>query len=262
MAAAAKARGNKFYSSGQYADAISAYTEAIRLDPSHHVYYSNRAMTYLKMRDWDAALADASKCVEINPKFWKGHGRKVKALVELGDYLRAQAAVEAALKAVPNEPEIIKLRDDIAPHVTRARRKSKAGMTRALLMKEEGNERFKAGRHEEAIPYYTKGIAGLSAAERGTALELALYNNRAACYQQISNHQAMVEDASHVLEVDANNQKALLRRALGFEALERYRSALQDIRHLLSINPNVPIANAAQHRIGQTVRRLKQLKKK
>ena len=46
------------------------------------------------------------------------------------------------------------------------------------------------------------------------------------------------------------------------QALERYRSALQDIRHLLSQNPNVPIANAAQHRIGQTVRRLKQLKKK
>ena len=51
-------------------------------------------------------------------------------------------------------------------------------------------------------------------------------------------------------------------RCGGGQALERYRSALQDIRHLLQQNPNVPIANAAQHRIGQTVRRLKQLKKK
>ena len=88
---------------------------------------------------------------------------------------------------------ILKLRDDIAPHVTRARRKSKAGMSRSTRMKAEGNEKFKAGRHEEAIPFYTKGIAGLTGAERGSALELALYNNRAACYQQISNHQAMVQ---------------------------------------------------------------------
>ena len=214
------------------------------------------------MRQWENALADSSKCIELNPKFWKGHGRKIKALVEMQDWLQAQAAVEVALRAVPNEPEILKLRDEIAPHVTRARRKSKAGMSRAMRAKEDGNERFKSGRHEEAIPFYTKGIGALAADERGSKLELALYNNRAACYQQISNHQAMVQDASHVLEHDPDNQKALLRRALGFEALERYRSALQDIRHLLQQNPNVPIANAAQHRIGQTVRRLKQLKKK
>ena len=78
------------------------------------------------MRQWENALADSSKCIELNPKFWKGHGRKIKALVQMGDYIAAQAAVEVALKAVPNMPEILSLRDEIAPHVTRARRKSKA----------------------------------------------------------------------------------------------------------------------------------------
>ena len=48
-------------------------------------------------------------------------------------------------------------------------------MSRAMRMKEEGNEKFKAGRHEEAIPFYTKGINGLAADERGSTLELALY---------------------------------------------------------------------------------------
>lgn len=214
------------------------------------------------MSDWEAALTDSSECVRLNGGFWKGHARKIRAEIELGDYLAAQKSVDAALRAVPNEPEILKLRDEVRPHVARARRKSKAGMTRAALMKEEGNEKFKAGQHEAAIPHYTRGIAGLSQAERGSPLELALYNNRAACYQQISNHSAMVEDCSHVLELDPRNQKALLRRALGLEALERYRSALQDIRALLAVNPNVPIANAAQHRIGATVRQLKALKKK
>lgn len=64
------------------------------------------------------------------------------------------------------------------------------------------------------------------------------------------------------------NVKALLRRGLAYENLERYRSALEDIRNVLAINPTIQMANAAQviffdsvnqqHRIGDAVRRLKQ----
>lgn len=40
--------------------------------------------------------------------------------------------------------------------------------------------------------------------------------------------------------------KALLRRGLAYENLERYRSALEDIRNVLAINPNIEMANSAQ----------------
>lgn len=40
--------------------------------------------------------------------------------------------------------------------------------------------------------------------------------------------------------------KALLRRGLAYESLERYRSALEDIRNVLAINPTIQMANAAQ----------------
>ena len=43
--------------SGKFADAVSEYTQAIRLDPSGHVYYSNRAMTYLKARSTPQTFA-------------------------------------------------------------------------------------------------------------------------------------------------------------------------------------------------------------
>ena len=42
------------------------------------------------------------------------------------------------------------------------------------------------------------------------------------------------------------NVKALLRRGLAYENLERYRSALEDIRNVLAINPSIQMANAAQ----------------
>ena len=84
-----------------------------------------------------------------------------------------------------------------------------------------------------------------------------ILNNRAACNHQLGSHAAIVNDTTAVLEVEPHNIKALLRRGLALEAMERFRSALQDIRAVLAIDPRVEIANKAQHRIGGAVRQLK-----
>ncbi len=44
----AKARGNDLFRKGEFIEAVKAYTEALRHVPDSPVYYSNRAMAYLK----------------------------------------------------------------------------------------------------------------------------------------------------------------------------------------------------------------------
>ena len=60
-----------------------------------------------------------------------------------------------------------------------------------------------------------------------------------------------------VLEYLPKDMKALLRRGLALEAKDQFRSALADIRQYLLLDPKNKIANAASHRIGTVVRRLK-----
>ena len=43
-----KAKGNEFFKAGRYVDAVKQYSEAVRVHPDNPVYYSNRAMAYLK----------------------------------------------------------------------------------------------------------------------------------------------------------------------------------------------------------------------
>jgi tetratricopeptide (TPR) repeat protein len=43
-----KAKGNEFFKVGRYVDAVKQYSEAVRMHPDNPVYYSNRAMAYLK----------------------------------------------------------------------------------------------------------------------------------------------------------------------------------------------------------------------
>ncbi len=61
-------------------------------------------------------------------------------------------------------------------------------------------------------------------------------------------------------QYDENNQKALLRRGLAFEGLERFQLGLTDIRKLLLANPNVAMANKAQHRLQNALRQQRKMK--
>ena len=61
------------------------FSQAIELDPSNHVLYSNRSGAYASLKDWQKALEDANKVTEIKPDWAKGWGRKGTALHGEGD---------------------------------------------------------------------------------------------------------------------------------------------------------------------------------
>lgn len=61
------------------------FSQAIEIDPSNHVLYSNRSACYASLRDFDNALKDAEKTTEIKPDWSKGWARKGAALHGKGD---------------------------------------------------------------------------------------------------------------------------------------------------------------------------------
>ena len=61
------------------------FSEAIELDPTNHVLYSNRSGAYASKKDFAHALEDANKTTEIKPDWAKGWGRKGAALHGDGD---------------------------------------------------------------------------------------------------------------------------------------------------------------------------------
>merc|ERR1712107_788525 len=90
-----KQKGNELFKSGDFANAIKRYTEAIRRNPTDPKIYSNRAACYTKLLSFDLALKDCDKCIELEPNFIKAYLRK------------AMAAYEKALEIDPNCSEAI-----------------------------------------------------------------------------------------------------------------------------------------------------------
>jgi tetratricopeptide (TPR) repeat protein len=58
---------------GQYDKAISDYTKAIELNPKHADTYYSRGLAYNKMGQYDKAISDYTKAIELNPKHAGAH---------------------------------------------------------------------------------------------------------------------------------------------------------------------------------------------
>lgn len=56
---------------GDFRRAVQAYTEAITLDPSNHILYTNRAAAYFKLHHYRESQQDALASRQLNPKWTK-----------------------------------------------------------------------------------------------------------------------------------------------------------------------------------------------
>ncbi|XP_053230146.1 LON peptidase N-terminal domain and RING finger protein 3 isoform X3 [Podarcis raffonei] len=79
-----RCEGNLLYKEKNLQAALQKYNEAIRLEPSDHLTYSNRSQVHSLLNSWEEALKDAEMACNLQPTWIKGHLRKGQALVKLG----------------------------------------------------------------------------------------------------------------------------------------------------------------------------------
>lgn len=93
--------GNYNYDRGDCTQAINAYTKAITLDPKSAENYNNRAYTYMRMKNYAAALPDLNRAIELNPNY-------VNALMNRGDIYNFYYKKDRQ-KAIADYDRVIKL---------------------------------------------------------------------------------------------------------------------------------------------------------
>ena len=235
-----KAQGNEAFKNKRYDEAIQHYTKAIAVDPNIEAcaaIYSNRAASYQALGRFQEALKDAQDCVRVRPGWLKGHYRKGLAYDSLGKLDEAVRAFEDALKTEPANEEVqerlTSTRDRIK---TRNETMKPAQCKTAEEAKTIGNSLFGNGRYDIASEFYGRAIA----LTPGDSEEKAnYYSNRAACRQQIHDYSGVIGDANAALGINPNHVKALLRRAIAYEGLEKWQAALDDYNKVNMMSPGM-----------------------
>jgi tetratricopeptide (TPR) repeat protein len=97
QAEALKAKGNNFFKSGKYEDAIAKYQEATAIDPNEASYWSNMAACYEKLGRFTEMVDASRSCIKADKNFVKGYFRLAVAYKQLNDLVNCIKTLESGL---------------------------------------------------------------------------------------------------------------------------------------------------------------------
>ncbi|KAM9332192.1 E3 ubiquitin-protein ligase TTC3 isoform 1-T1 [Pholidichthys leucotaenia] len=87
-----KNKGNENFKKERYEKAVEFYTKALQYYPDNYKIYGNRALCYIRCKNFLKAAGDAKRATLIKPTWAKGHYRYCEALFEMGEYQLATHA--------------------------------------------------------------------------------------------------------------------------------------------------------------------------
>lgn len=264
-----KAKGNEAFKAQRYQEAIGFYSKAIEVDGNSvaaGALYSNRAASYTSLQQFDLALEDADACIRVRPDWLKGYFRKGVALQATQRLDESVKAFGGALAVDPKNEEVSAKLAELN-NAIKARNESRtpAKCSTADEAKMIGNSLFGQGKYEVSMGYYARAIelfetmvskeAEESEGWKKARKEMAnCYANRAACHQQTHTYRQVIIDCNEALYIDEFHVKALLRRAIAQEGLEKWQKALDDYNLLKRLSPGLSNVSAGAQRCMKALR--------
>jgi tetratricopeptide (TPR) repeat protein len=169
------------HSSGDYENAIRAFSSCIQMDPSHARAFLNRGISYELINNLKAAFADYGKAIELLPEDGKSYYIRGMLLWRLSDAMAITDLVKSsALGYRPAKNFLSK---------------------KASQSNKSPQENIEQSLKEEAIGVLTESI-------RMDPSNASTYLNRGMAYERISNMQQAIADYSKAIELAPDYAKA------------------------------------------------------
>ena len=222
----------------RYEEAITAISEAIEINPNLPILYNDRAITYTISQQYENALADYNKAISLNPLFARAYNNRGSTYDYLQQYDKALADYNQAIAIDP---------DYASPY------------------KNRGNTYYSLGQYHKALADFDKAIAFdpefidayYSRSQLNTVLgkceqveadlqRLEQINSRANIVNNCGKdhysekYDSVVEAIIDLgsIQPDPQFAKSYKYRGDAYLELAQYDKALADYAQAISLNPN------------------------
>lgn len=104
-----KQKGNECFKAGETEESITYYSRAIAFEDTNAVVYANRALAFLRLKNFQKAEEDCSRAISLDPTYLKARTRRGMARHRRGKYEGAIEDFEHVLHLNPENKEVAKL---------------------------------------------------------------------------------------------------------------------------------------------------------
>jgi stress-induced-phosphoprotein 1 len=238
-AAAEKALGTAAYKKKNFDTALQHYRKALEMDPTNMVYLLNTSAVFMEKKDFESAIAEATKAVEVGQDnrgdfklMGKAYGRIAKAHFQMGNLDEASRFYDRSLSNA-RTPAVLEEKKKLDKAIKEKARLAYIDPEKAKEAKERGNALFKTGDFPGAIKEYSEAI-------KRDPEEAAFYSNRAACYTKLAEPALALADADKCIEIDPAFLKGYVRRGNSLLAMRKKKEAEEAFAKAAAIDPNHP----------------------
>ncbi len=196
-------RGVGYLDKGDFDSAILEFNKALEIDPGNGDAYYNRGVAYYDKGEYERAISDYTKAIEINPKDTDAYNNRGLIYYEKSDY---EKAISDYTKAIEIDPMY-----------------ADTYYNRALAY-------YNKGEYDTAISDYTKVIE-LSPKDTDA------YNNRGIIYYERGDYDKAISDYTKTIEIDPGYVDAYFNRGIIYYDRQDYDRAISDYTKVIELDP-------------------------
>ena len=198
--------------------ALTDFNRAIELAPNRGATYSQRGLTYVRLKEFDRAIVDYNKAIELDPRSASFINDRGVAYMDLKDYKRAIADFDSAIALDPRYA---------LPYNNRARA------------------------HVLGSSDHTRAIADLNRAIEINPSYALAFENRGFSYLDTKDLGKAIADFSKALDLNPRSARALNGRGVAYERQGSRDLAVSDYRRALEVDQSYSVARQNLTRLGE-----------
>ena len=198
------AEGNAYYDARQFQEALSAYEQAISLDPNYAPAYVGKGIALRNLKRYEEALLANERAIQLDPTDAAAYNNKSRVLNDLKWYYEALLASERAIQLNPNYP---------------------------TAYYNKGYALGELGRYEEELAAYECAI-------QLNPNYILAYNAMGVTLNTLKRHEEALACFDRVIQLDPNFAVAHNNRGYTLNELQRYEEALSAYDRAIQLNPN------------------------
>ncbi len=209
--------------------AIAEYSKALEINPQYALAYNNRGYTYYLMKEYDKAIVDLSKAIEIDPQFLRPYHNRREAYLAVS---KSDLADADAKKIIELENKIISDKNE----------KAIAELSKAIQTNpQDSNAYYNRGNVYLEIKEYDKAIVDFSKLIEINPQYAEAYNDRGYAYYLKKDYDKAITDYSKAININPKLLKSYHNRKEAYRAIDKNDLATADaqkIKDLEYIEPD------------------------